>query len=245
LLGDALELTKQMEFRLLAGVAPFRVEQALGDLKDERRVPDVAEMREIHVGGLADDTGILRRGGADDVRAKYKYGVVVKVGGQPFLGQLHAIAFDAGEADFEGVALGADRFDLNRLARRLRRCNDRLRREVEGNAEDVGVFHIEKPFFVLFVRHATQRPSNDLLTQELGAEGPNAENMGDGIGIPSLGEPLVLEAQQHGEQAFELAVEMDLIAAEPFQLVGVERLAECLLADQGPVRQFLLSGLGR
>jgi hypothetical protein len=36
---------------------------------------------------------------------------------------------------------------------------------------------------------------------------------------------------------------MDLIAAEPFQLVCVERLAECLLADQGPVRHFLLAGL--
>ena len=36
---------------------------------------------------------------------------------------------------------------------------------------------------------------------------------------------------------------MDLITAEPFQLVGVERLAECLLADQGPVRQFLFTGL--
>ena len=30
LLGDALELTEQMELRLLAGVAPFRVEQAAG-----------------------------------------------------------------------------------------------------------------------------------------------------------------------------------------------------------------------
>jgi hypothetical protein len=39
--------------------------------------------------------------------------------------------------------------------------------------------------------------------------------------------PQVLEAQQHGEHLFELAVEMDLIAAEPFQLVCVERLAEC------------------
>jgi hypothetical protein len=28
---------------------------------------------------------------------------------------------------------------------------------------------------------------------------------------------------------------MDLVAAEPFQLVRVERLAERLLADQGPV----------
>jgi hypothetical protein len=44
--------------------------------------------------------------------------------------------------------------------------------------------------------------------------------------------PQFLEAQQHGEHPFELAVEMDLITAEPFQLVGVERLAECR-----PVRQ--------
>ena len=36
---------------------------------------------------------------------------------------------------------------------------------------------------------------------------------------------------------------MDLIAADPFQLVCVERLAECLVADQGPVRQFLFPGL--
>ena len=41
LLGDALELTEQVKLRLLAGVAPFRVEQALGDLEDQRGVPDV------------------------------------------------------------------------------------------------------------------------------------------------------------------------------------------------------------
>jgi hypothetical protein len=35
---------------------------------------------------------------------------------------------------------------------------------------------------------ATQRTSNNLFAQELGAEGTNAENMGHGIGIPSLGE---------------------------------------------------------
>ena len=38
----------------------------------------------------------------------------------------------------------------------------------------------------------------------------------------------------NGEHPFELAVEMDLITAELFQLAGVQRLAECLLADQGP-----------
>jgi len=38
----------------------------------------------------------------------------------------------------------------------------------------------------------------------------------------------VLEPPQHGEHSFELAVEMDLVAAKPLQLVGVERLAERL-----------------
>ena len=33
---------------------------------------------------------------------------------------------------------------------------------------------------------------------------------------------------------------MDLVAAKPLQLVRIERLAECLLADQVPVGQFLL-----
>ena len=36
---------------------------------------------------------------------------------------------------------------------------------------------------------------------------------------------------------------MDLVAAEPFQLVGVEQLAECLLPDERPVGQFLLARL--
>jgi len=140
------------------------------------------------VHAFTDDARVARDRGADNVRAEYQDGVVVEVGGQPFLGQLHAIAFDAWEADFEVVALGAHRLDLHRLTRWLWRSNDRLRSEIEGNAEDIRVFHIEQPFFVLFVRHATQRTPNDLLAKELGAEGANAENMGDGIGIPSLGE---------------------------------------------------------
>jgi hypothetical protein len=34
--------------------------------------------------------------------------------------------------------------------------------------------------------------------------------------------PQVLQAQQHGQRPFEFAVEMNLVAAEPLQLVGVE-----------------------
>ena len=53
----------------------------------------------------------------------------------------------------------------------------------------------------------------------------------------------VLEAQQHGQRPFELSVEMDLVAAEPLQLVGVEGFAERLLPDERPVGQFLLARL--
>ena len=52
--------------------------------------------------------------------------------------------------------------------------------------------------------------------------------------------PQVFEPKQHGQRAFELAVQMNLVSSEPFQFVGVERLTERLLADQGPVGQFLL-----
>jgi hypothetical protein len=52
--------------------------------------------------------------------------------------------------------------------------------------------------------------------------------------------PQVLQAQQHGQYPFELAVEMHLVAAKPLQLVRVERLTERLLADQRPISQLLL-----
>ncbi len=146
LLGDALELAEEVELRLLAGVAPLRVEQPLGDVEDERGGPHVAQMLEAHVHALADDAGVARDGRPDEVGAEFEDRVVVEVGGQPLLRQLDAIAFDAREADLESVALGAHGLDLNRLARRLRRSDDRLGREVERNAEDVGVLDVEEPF---------------------------------------------------------------------------------------------------
>jgi hypothetical protein len=45
------------------------------------------------------------------------------------------------------------------------------------------------------------------------------------------------EPQQHGEHTLKLA---NLVAAKPLQLVSVQCLAKCLLADQRPVGQFLL-----
>ena len=42
LLGDALELAEEVQLRLLAGVAPLRVEQPLREVEDERGRPHVA-----------------------------------------------------------------------------------------------------------------------------------------------------------------------------------------------------------
>jgi hypothetical protein len=51
---------------------------------------------------------------------------------------------------------------------------------------------------------------------------------------------VILEPQQHSEHSFELAVEMDLVASKPLQLVRIERLTQHLLADQRTIGQFLL-----
>src|SRR5215216_580496 len=54
--------------------------------------------------------------------------------------------------------------------------------------------------------------------------------------------PQVFEPQQHREHPFQLSVEVDLVAAEPFQFVGIKRLTERMLPDQRPIFQVLLLG---
>ena len=60
LLGDALELAEEMETRRFAGVAPFGVEQALGDVEEKRRGAQVSEVFQIHVHALPDDASVAR-----------------------------------------------------------------------------------------------------------------------------------------------------------------------------------------
>ena len=56
--------------------------------------------------------------------------------------------------------------------------------------------------------------------------------------------PQVLEAQQHGQHPFELAVEMDLKSTEPFQLTGVQRLLHLKRGHlpEGPPRVAAAAG---
>ena len=64
--------------------------------------------------------------------------------------------------------------------------NDRLRREVERDTEDVGILDVEPVLFVQVVRVPTQAAPDHLLAQELRAEGAHAQNVGDGVGVPAL-----------------------------------------------------------
>jgi hypothetical protein len=130
----------------------------------------------------------LRDGGADQIGREVQDRVVVEGRREALLGQLDAVAFDAREADFQGVAVRADRLDLHRLARRLRRRDDGLGGEVEGDAEDVGVFDVEQAFLVEVVGLAAQGAADHLLAQELRAEGADAEHVGDRVGVPAFGE---------------------------------------------------------
>ena len=183
-----LLLAEQMELGFLAGVAPFRVKQVLGDVEQECGGPHVAEMLKIHVHALAYDAGIVGDRRSDDVWGEFEDGILVELGCEALLGQIDAITFDAREANFERVALGSHSLDLNRFARRLGRRDDGLGREVEGNAEHIGVFDIEQAVLVEVVGLAAQGASDDLLAQELRAEGADAENVRDGVRIPTFRE---------------------------------------------------------
>ena len=127
-------------------------------------------------------------GRPDKIRREFQNGIGVEIGGEPFLRQFDAIAFDARKADFKRVALRPHGFDLDRLARRLRRGDDGLGREVEGDAEDVGIFHVEELLFIEVVGLAAEGAANDLLAEKLRAEGADAENVGNGVCVPAFRE---------------------------------------------------------
>ena len=113
-----------------------------------------------------------------------------------------------------------DRFDRHRLSGRLRRSDDRLGGEVEGDSKDVGILDVEQPLFIELVRLPPQRPADDLLAEELGAEGPDAEDMGDGVGVPALGE------HRHRDDTPNPAAERARLAD------GVHHLAEQVLVGE-------------
>ena len=62
------------------------------------------------------------------------------------------------------------------------------RHELERDAVHVGVLGGEEAVLVGLVGAAAQAAADDLLAQQLGAERADAEDVGDGVGVPALGE---------------------------------------------------------
>ena len=159
-----------------------------------------------HVAALADDALVARVGRTDEIRRQLQHRVGVERGRQPLVGQLDAITLDARETNLQMVPVRSNRLHLHGLPRRLRRRDDRLGGEVERHAEDVGVLGVEQAVFVQVVRLATERAADHLLAEKLRAEGADAEDVGDGVGVPAFGE--------HGDRhdAADAGAELVLLA---------------------------------
>jgi len=146
-------------------------------------------VNQIQVDLLADDPGVSCFRRANQIRSQFQDGVLIEFRSQPFLRQLDAISDDAREADFKRIAIRAHGSDLDGFAWRLRWSDDRFGGEVEGDAENVGVFDIEQALtravFIQIVRLAAQSASDNLFAKELRSEGAHAQNVRDGIG-PNL-----------------------------------------------------------
>ena len=145
-------------------------------------------MHQGEVDALADDAFVAGHRGADQLRRKFERGVVIELSFELVLWQLHAVAGHTREPNLERVAIGGDSAHVDRLPRLLHRRNDGLGREVERNAEHVGILDVEQPVLVEFVRLTPERATNHLLTEELRAERPHPQDVRHRVGVPAFGE---------------------------------------------------------
>ncbi|MNK95194.1 hypothetical protein D3C87_1154200 [compost metagenome] len=104
------------------------------------------------------------------------------------------------------VALRAECLDCDCFAGLGRRDDDRLGCEVKGNAEYVGVLHVEEALLVQLIGLAAQGSANHLFAQQLGAERTHTKDVGHGIGIPAFGE------HGHRHDATDLLTQAALLA---------------------------------
>ena len=186
--GDSLELTEQVQLRLLIGRAPVFLQQGLGEMVDQRGRAQIPTVDQVQVDALADDAGIVRDGRADDVRREDQGRVLAELRVDVFLRQFHAVSLHAREANLTGVPIRGDGPDRYRLARLRLPGGDRLGGEVERDAEHVGVLDVEQALLVQIVGLAAEGAAHHLLAQKLGAERAYSEDVGDGAGVPALGE---------------------------------------------------------
>ena len=114
--------------------------------------------------------------------------------------------------------------------------------KLNGHAVDLGVLGLEHAVLVGLVADAAQTAADDLLAEELRAEGADAEDVGDGVGVPALGEhrdrhdaaDLLAEPARLADRVHHLAQEVlvgDLLLG-PVRLAGEELALELLDLDR-------------
>ena len=67
-LGDALELTEQVQPRLAVVVAPLSLQQIAGEVVHDSRAARVADGGEVEVGAFAEDPLVARASRTDHLR---------------------------------------------------------------------------------------------------------------------------------------------------------------------------------
>ena len=147
-------------------------------------------------------------------------GVFGERGCQPLAGHVVAVAEQRGKVISQAMRLSRARTRVG-IGPGLRlRGRAAARDERERHAVDLGVFRLEPALLVGGVAHAAQAAAHDLLAEKLGAEGPDAQDMGDGVGVPALGE------HRDADHALDVLAELAGLAD------GVHHLAEQVFVGQ-------------
>ena len=191
-LCDSLELPEEVELWLFAGIAPFRIQQTLGHLKNQRGLPHVVQVFKAQIDAFADDAGVPSDGRTDQIGSQFQHGVRCELGFEPFLGKFDPVALHSRECDLQVIALWTHRLDLNRFSRRLRRSDNWLCGEVERNSKNVGIFDVEHALiwavFIDLIRLAAKGSADNLFAEKLRAESPNTQHVRHGVGVPTFRE---------------------------------------------------------
>ena len=192
---NALNLAEQVQFGLAVFVLEVFVEKVLGEIEGDCARPLRLRLGRRDHHSFADDPFHQGLAGSDHLGGQDEFRICGEICCQPLFRQIDAIAGDARENDLERRAL-FDGLNARGLLGRLDGRDLRLGREVKRNAHDVGIFGIELPFgrgqrrIDGIIVQPPKRAPDDLLAQKLGAEGADAKDVGDAVGVPAL--------RQHG-----------------------------------------------